>query len=341
MRRRMPAWSRFSAAEGAVLVAKRQTRKSVSVRGTTYDRLRAWCAARSISMSEVVEEGIAARLDATPAPASSPRVVAAIQARRPPPAAPAPTITLQHREELRAAVGAPPALLKRTFAPSLRAGKPCECCGRSAAKHPSHIQGAWCEGCLPCAPRHSLFGDDCGRRAGAGPSRLEQLRARAAAPKKETPCSTISSAPTATVPAGASASLASTAPSTTAPASSPAAAAPTAPATTSPRSTSTSGAKPAARSDGTRKLSPVRGRTRCTVCGGIALAGAERCAHCDRQRVDLLVARPVTQIDPAVAELQQRQAERVRQQRGAPIRLEIDKPTPAPMPRAAGNVIDF
>jgi hypothetical protein len=37
-------------------MAAKQTRRSISVRGTTYESLRRYCAARSRSMSEVVEQ---------------------------------------------------------------------------------------------------------------------------------------------------------------------------------------------------------------------------------------------------------------------------------------------
>jgi len=36
-------------------MGKIQTRRSISIRGDTYDRLRAWCEERSESMSEIVE----------------------------------------------------------------------------------------------------------------------------------------------------------------------------------------------------------------------------------------------------------------------------------------------
>ena len=39
-------------------MAKKQTRRSVSIRGTTYQRVRDYCDRRGISMSELVEESI-------------------------------------------------------------------------------------------------------------------------------------------------------------------------------------------------------------------------------------------------------------------------------------------
>ena len=53
-------------------MASKQTRRSISVRGTTYDSLRRYCDENSLSMSEVVEAQLARILDqgeviATPA----------------------------------------------------------------------------------------------------------------------------------------------------------------------------------------------------------------------------------------------------------------------------------
>ncbi|MBK6848431.1 MAG: hypothetical protein IPG96_13200 [Proteobacteria bacterium] len=62
-------------------MAKKQTRRSISVRGTTYDALRAYCDKKGVSMSEVIEERVAALLslagppatrEARPAPAPAP-----------------------------------------------------------------------------------------------------------------------------------------------------------------------------------------------------------------------------------------------------------------------------
>jgi hypothetical protein len=44
-------------------VASKQTRRSISVRGTTYDNLRRYCDEKSLSMSEVVEAQLARLLD--------------------------------------------------------------------------------------------------------------------------------------------------------------------------------------------------------------------------------------------------------------------------------------
>jgi len=39
-------------------MAKKQTRRSVSIRGSTYDQIRKYCERHSISMSEFVEDRI-------------------------------------------------------------------------------------------------------------------------------------------------------------------------------------------------------------------------------------------------------------------------------------------
>ncbi len=40
-------------------MAKKQTRRSVSIRGSTYDQIRHYCERNDVSMSEFVEERIA------------------------------------------------------------------------------------------------------------------------------------------------------------------------------------------------------------------------------------------------------------------------------------------
>ena len=69
-------------------MAAKQTRRSISVRGTTYDNLRRYCAEQDISMSEVVEEQIARLLErpsaaGRPAPVPYEKVVAPRIARAP------------------------------------------------------------------------------------------------------------------------------------------------------------------------------------------------------------------------------------------------------------------
>src|SRR5581483_4228643 len=46
----------------------KQTRRSISVRGTTYDALRTYCETHDKSMSEIVEELLARILEDAPAP---------------------------------------------------------------------------------------------------------------------------------------------------------------------------------------------------------------------------------------------------------------------------------
>ena len=69
-------------------MATKQTRRSISVRGVTYENLRQYCAEQDISMSEVVEEQIAKLLSrpsaaGRPAPVPYDKVVAPRIARAP------------------------------------------------------------------------------------------------------------------------------------------------------------------------------------------------------------------------------------------------------------------
>jgi hypothetical protein len=69
-------------------VATKQTRRSISVRGTTYDNLRRYCEEHQLSMSEAVEEQIARLLarpaaEGRPAPVPYEKVVAPRIARAP------------------------------------------------------------------------------------------------------------------------------------------------------------------------------------------------------------------------------------------------------------------
>ncbi len=69
-------------------MASKQTRRSISVRGTTYDNLRRYCEQQSLSMSEVVEQQLARLLEhggseGRPAPVPYERVVAPRMARAP------------------------------------------------------------------------------------------------------------------------------------------------------------------------------------------------------------------------------------------------------------------
>ena len=49
-------------------MAKRQTRRSISVKGITYQRLKDFCDTNSLSVSGYLEEIIAERLDAAGVP---------------------------------------------------------------------------------------------------------------------------------------------------------------------------------------------------------------------------------------------------------------------------------
>ncbi len=70
-------------------MAKQQTRRSISVRGTTYDALRAYCDEHKKSMSEIVEEQLERVLGTAPAPSvkapepARPRTVSARPQPRP------------------------------------------------------------------------------------------------------------------------------------------------------------------------------------------------------------------------------------------------------------------
>ena len=70
-------------------MATKQTRRSISVRGATYENLRRYCEEQDISMSEVVEEQIARLLSrpsassGRPAPVPYDKVVAPRIARAP------------------------------------------------------------------------------------------------------------------------------------------------------------------------------------------------------------------------------------------------------------------
>ncbi len=65
-------------------MASKQTRRSISVRGTTYSHLRDFCAANDRSMSDVVEELLSRILDGgATAPAKVQKTVAPLVARAP------------------------------------------------------------------------------------------------------------------------------------------------------------------------------------------------------------------------------------------------------------------
>jgi hypothetical protein len=104
-------------------MAKKQTRRSVSIRGTTYDRVRDFCERSNISMSEFVEERIASFFGDVPAvrePAASVRLPKAprpVQGTAARPAAissaAVPSATPQATPHKTAAASAPPAAPKK------------------------------------------------------------------------------------------------------------------------------------------------------------------------------------------------------------------------------------
>ena len=74
---------------GEAIVAAKQTRRSISVRGTTYDNLRRYCEQQDTSMSEVVEEQLARLLaqESSTTSSSSSTSSAASSSGRPAPVA--------------------------------------------------------------------------------------------------------------------------------------------------------------------------------------------------------------------------------------------------------------
>jgi hypothetical protein len=92
-------------------MAKKQTRRSISVSRTTYERLKAFCEANNISMSQLVEtrvndflgEGSGAVTTTIPAP----RPVVPVPARPAPAAPPAPPRPSTPTNETRSAAPAP------------------------------------------------------------------------------------------------------------------------------------------------------------------------------------------------------------------------------------------
>jgi hypothetical protein len=76
----------------------KQTRRSISVKGTTYQALKSWCTARERAMSDVVEEMLAKLFGAQPHPASSSKNVARPLANK----------VVRATPEVPASVGRPP-----------------------------------------------------------------------------------------------------------------------------------------------------------------------------------------------------------------------------------------
>ena len=103
-------------------MAKKQTRRSISVSRSTYERLKAFCETQNISMSQFVETRVGDFLSSPDAPAipaepRPPRPVAPRPAPRPearaePPPAPAPVRTPMTSAAARYAVEPPPPIIK-------------------------------------------------------------------------------------------------------------------------------------------------------------------------------------------------------------------------------------
>jgi len=87
-------------------MAKKQTRRSISVSRTTYERLKAFCETNGISMSQFVESRVGDYLgDEGPAPAERPVTLAVTP--RPQVAAPAPRPAAAPQPEQRQAAPVP------------------------------------------------------------------------------------------------------------------------------------------------------------------------------------------------------------------------------------------
>jgi len=112
-------------------MGKVQTRRTISIRGETYERLRAWCEKHSESMSEVVETLLAGRIGAgtgyRPFPAAgvgrqAPDVAKPLDSPPPPPTAPpippiAPCPAPAPVKRLMMPAGAPPVRSLESYRP--------------------------------------------------------------------------------------------------------------------------------------------------------------------------------------------------------------------------------
>jgi len=101
-------------------MAKKQTRRSISVSRTTYERLKAFCEANGISMSQLVETRVNDFLGEPtqplrPAMPSPPRIptVSAPVVPKPPPAEPRPAAIPITSAAVRYAVEPPPPIIKQ------------------------------------------------------------------------------------------------------------------------------------------------------------------------------------------------------------------------------------
>ncbi|MSP59353.1 MAG: hypothetical protein EXR72_03250 [Myxococcales bacterium] len=80
-------------------MSKKQTRRSISVRGTTYVRLKSYCEAASLSMSDFVEQRIAKYLEGQPGAVAPARPLLSRAEARPVAAKPAPARVAIARSE--------------------------------------------------------------------------------------------------------------------------------------------------------------------------------------------------------------------------------------------------
>ena len=108
-------------------MAKKQTRRSISVSRTTYERLKAFCETNGVSMSQFVENRVGDFLGeaATPEGLATEPAVVAQSARpippRPVPPRPAPPRPVITSAAARYAVDPPPPIIKRAEQPTPKA----------------------------------------------------------------------------------------------------------------------------------------------------------------------------------------------------------------------------
>ncbi len=119
-------------------MAKKQTRRSISVSRTTYERLKAFCEANNISMSQFVETRVGDFLGegatTTIVPQPAPRPTASIPAKPPAPKptqqesrpTPAPIVPMTSAAARYAVEPPPPMIKRRTESEEQAAPKPAE-----------------------------------------------------------------------------------------------------------------------------------------------------------------------------------------------------------------------
>ncbi len=104
-------------------MAKKQTRRSISVRGATYDQLRNYTASADLSMSDFIEQRIAEFFAAHPNAAKAPPVAPRIAVARPPaPAAPIRPVPARSTVTVKPAAAAPLRLAAPTPVTGARPG---------------------------------------------------------------------------------------------------------------------------------------------------------------------------------------------------------------------------